>query len=478
VPAYALGGLMLLHAHANAITQLRGSATDTFPVPFAGNASLSVPPGVLQVPGTAAISALADRLETDRFRAVIVSAPDGYPSYGAPSERGHPAHVAQFWRLRLLDGYPTLPRRLADLPWPESSRSLRALSFPRAETLPWPLLAALNVKYAVVASPELLLNAPSAGDFAPSDDIAARIQVLENPLQPVPRVFFARRVASDMVALPSRFEPVSAVVLDAAPLALVPLGRPEPPPSSCGVVEFGRVEPPCGVNVQALGFRAISVSWQPLTNPEAVAVVDIASSTDRPLGAPIPVPAGEQSHVVTGLRPNTIYRVRVRTCLNDACSLAGAVQQVTLGSSLSADELDGRLPPDPVAESWVSGGGEPREFEVTSDDTIRAEFGQDHVSLALTPASTPRFLVLNELYHPRWRAYAGDRELHILPTNKVMRGLLVPPGVWQIELQFVPFSRTWAAAALATAGVFVGLSGVLALGWLDRRRAPAEPPRA
>ncbi len=44
-----------------------------------------------------------------------------------------------------------------------------------------------------------------------------------------------------------------------------------------------------------------------------------------------------------------------------------------------------------------------------------------------------RFLVLNELYHPAWRAWVDGREGTIYPTNVVMQGLVMPAGAAAVE---------------------------------------------
>jgi len=81
----------------------------------------------------------------------------------------------------------------------------------------------------------------------------------------------------------------------------------------------------------------------------------------------------------------------------------------------------------------------------------------------VSPGQQPRFLVLDELYHPRWHAFADGRELRIYPTNGVMRGIVVPAGVSRIELHFIPFVLTPAARLFLASGaaLLVGTSVVL-----------------
>ena len=44
--------------------------------------------------------------------------------------------------------------------------------------------------------------------------------------------------------------------------------------------------------------------------------------------------------------------------------------------------------------------------------------------------------MINEAYDPQWRAWAGDRELTILPTNVVMRGIVVPEGATHVRMRY------------------------------------------
>ena len=81
--------------------------------------------------------------------------------------------------------------------------------------------------------------------------------------------------------------------------------------------------------------------------------------------------------------------------------------------------------------------------------------------------------MVNELYHPNWHAYAtgpaGRTELKVWPTNVVMRGVLVPPGVGQIEMRFEPFFLSWQAEGLVVTGLLLVLAGWRTLRRLDER---------
>jgi hypothetical protein len=94
----------------------------------------------------------------------------------------------------------------------------------------------------------------------------------------------------------------------------------------------------------------------------------------------------------------------------------------------------------------------------------------DRLDIRLEPADEPRFLVLNERFHPRWRAWAGAQELRIYRTNVVMRGLVVPPGVSHITMQFVPFVFSARALPFYGGALFLLAAG----GWVFRRLARAS----
>ena len=141
-------------------------------------------------------------------------------------------------------------------------------------------------------------------------------------------------------------------------------------------------------------------------------------------------------------------------------------------SSLDAAELDGVIPADPTRESIVEGLDGPLTLG-SAAGAIQADYSvPDRIRIQVEPAETQRFLVLNELYHPSWHAYAsgpaGRTELTVYPTNVVMRGVLVPPGASEIELRFEPFIQSRLALLLVLAGLAVGAASWLALRRLDR----------
>jgi hypothetical protein len=309
-----VGLLIAVQAIAHADARFNGEEIRSGETPFAGNNLLFAAPGDFQRPSDGARERLARRLERDDFRTAVVCEPHRFGAFCAP-------HVSHFWDMRLVDGYSTgVPARLAMLPWPAGVLSLRALTFPSLNALPWDLLALLNVKYGLVARSDWYANRLD-GDRA-----VGKVEIVTNPRPVVPRAFFARTVTP----------------------------------------------------VQGL--------------PEALRALTQA----RPSG-------------------------RLRDVMTDSV----------------VENYDG-----PMA--------------LTDGGALRVNWTSDRIEIHVTPAAQPRFLVLNELYHPDWIAEVGDRAVTVYPTNVVMRGVLVPGGAEHIRFTFRPFARpvtmaVFGACALITA---------------------------
>jgi hypothetical protein len=310
-----------------------------------------------------ATEAFANRLETDRYRTVLLSP----PTFPTPC----PPHIAQFWRLRLFEGYGTaLPTRLFALPFPWGVCGIQALFHPTIDQIDWRLLGLLNVKYALVVNDGFYANAVRDVRGVAREAGPADVTIIENPNPPVPRVFFVRRLDK----VPD---------LGAGLLAL-----------------FGeRIYP-----ATRWAFR----DW-----PECV-----------------------------------------RARLEDRIELIGPPPL-----ALADDDV--------VEKSCIEGWDGPTEFP---GGRITATFGSDRIEIDVDPCARSRFLVLNELWHPSWHAYADGRELPIHPTNIFMRGLEVPAGATRVVLEFRPFVTSPPAFGFYGGSLVLLLGGFVKL----RRRASAD----
>lgn len=126
------------------------------------------------------------------------------------------------------------------------------------------------------------------------------------------------------------------------------------------------------------------------------------------------------------------------------------------------------LPSDPVKQSFVEGLGTARAFPARG--SIKLEGGQDHLVLRFNAAPEERFIVLNELYYPGWTATSTRGMLSILPTNAVMRGILVPAGIDRIDLLYVPVVLKPIAQGAYAIAVSLFAAAFLTLRRSDRTR--------
>ena len=54
------------------------------------------------------------------------------------------------------------------------------------------------------------------------------------------------------------------------------------------------------------------------------------------------------------------------------------------------------------------------------------------------------FVVLNDVWHPWWRASVDDNPVDILKANVLFRAVVVPPGKHVVRFTFHPFSGAFA----------------------------------
>ncbi len=116
---------------------------------------------------------------------------------------------------------------------------------------------------------------------------------------------------------------------------------------------------------------------------------------------------------------------------------------------------------DPVQTSFVEGLGKASSF--AGDGTIELRGRDDALELRFAVSSSERFLVLNDLYYPGWRAISGGSELPILPTNAVMRGVVVPAGATSVQFSYASNLDSMPAWAFRIAAVLIMLALFLEL---------------
>jgi hypothetical protein len=184
----ALVFLIGAQAWVFANNEINGSTVQTQSVPFAGGNFYSAPRSDFTPPSQEELGALQGRLETREYRSALIC--DQKSAGGMCA-----AHVSNFWKIRLVDGYYGLgvPARIASLPWP-TGFNLRSIQFDNQNEIPWRLLGLLNVRQAVVVDQRLYANTSGPQGNARDTVSLEGLRILENPFPVAPRAFFASSV--------------------------------------------------------------------------------------------------------------------------------------------------------------------------------------------------------------------------------------------------------------------------------------------
>jgi hypothetical protein len=184
---WTLGLAIGLQTFLGADFQINGSQTNTG-LPFLNGNIYYSSKANFHPPTRDAIAALSQRLDNENYRGVLLCKPEIAGGFCA-------GHVAEFWRLRVIDGYYGLgvPRRLATLPW-RFGFGLRTISHTNLDEFDWPTLSLLNVKYVVVVDEALYRNNSAGLGEAWRPVSPESVKVIINPLPVAPRYYFAHNV--------------------------------------------------------------------------------------------------------------------------------------------------------------------------------------------------------------------------------------------------------------------------------------------
>ena len=419
IVAVALAATIAFECFLYARERLLGEHTNTYPVAFRSGNYFSAPPGTLQPPSRECRAWLHERLADERYRSVVVADSARFHPFAAP-------HLSQFWQLRLLDGYPGLPMKLAELPWPAGIANLRSIAFRSTKDVPWLLLSVLNVRNVIVLSEAFYYNVAYGGKPERGCPGLAGLAVLENPYPVLPRAFFVSK--------------------------LLPMPTEDP------------LKPIERFTARSIGPGRILVKWWAQIRDGDVEVQIRRVGTARYGTAAGYSPLSDRQVVVGGLTPGASYEVRMRKINRRGKELfattsipitmpIGMVDEIS--PSLTEDDslVYKAFPYDARLSAMVEGIESTSTFAV--DGQVRAKYSADVMRFEFDPLQQARFLVINELFHPRWRAYVDGRPQLVLLANRVMQGVEIPPGARMAELRFEPFSNTRAAVLLVALGVLI-----------------------
>lgn len=499
----AFGSAIITEGFLYAQERFFGEPTRSFPIAFRSYNYFTAPGGTFSVPSASCREQLGNQLESNTYRSVSLGDPAHYFAFTGP-------HLSQFWQLRLLDGYPGLPKRLAELPWPPGIANLRSLTFRQADALPWELLGILGVKYAVLVSDNLYFNSFEMTSSGHDCGAATEVKVLKNPFPVLPRYYFAesaqvlkndqnipeisginiRIVAQGQLELewwsPMRDGAIEVQLRSKKESTFQAVGHIPPINDGRlrvgGILEGGEyvfrlrkldakgrenfVSDELDVFVPKIsgaapkiteisrGDRGKSyVTW--VKNPGAINMkVEVRHGIDGEFMPVAEVPASDGGAWVPLNEPVQANAVRIQSTFSSGVSPHS--DTVLLGKTSESFGLLVRkmFGEDPRLSVSVEGAVADRRY--ATDGLIHAIYHLGGVTLNFEASEHERFLVVNEMFHPRWRATVAEKELTIFPTNHVMLGTQVPSGARQVELEFLPvLKNSWAPMSLVAGFLIV-----------------------
>lgn len=106
---------------------------------------------------------------------------------------------------------------------------------------------------------------------------------------------------------------------------------------------------------------------------------------------------------------------------------------------------------------------------------IMTEYSPNHVSYSVN-APQDGFAVFSEIYYPKgWKAFIDGKEVPIIQTNYIFRGLSVPAGTHQVKFSFEP-EVVYASARYSLIGIITIIVTVLAAAgwWLIQSKKKAK----
>lgn len=487
----------VIYAHE----KLFGEQTRTFPVAFQGHNYLNVPGNAFSVPTAKCRNSLGAALESGGYRSVSLGDPNKYYAFTGP-------HLSQFWQLKLLDGYPGLPKRLAALPWVPGVVDLRSLVFRDQKEMPWELLSILGVKYAVPVSDNLYYN-----QIKNSVDVSEcpeyKIDALKNPFNVIPRQFFAGEVVPYKEnGVLSSFSPIDISIVSNSQVELSwwlalrdgdievqmrpdsdvkyhTIGRLSPISNAkfpiggliVGKTYFFRLhklqpegklpvfsdpisfrmplvdkEQPVITKISRIDHNHALVFWkQPIK--DGFMRIEVRRGIDDIFTQIADIPASKGFAKIKMPEPMDINAVRIQSRMNDAVSPHS--KPYLLGSS--ADYYSPLIKKffisDPKNTALVEGSIEPGLY--FSGGPLHASYRGDIAQIYFDPSDQKRFLVINEMFHPRWTAKVDGVDTRLYPTNYVMTGIPIPADAKSVELEFHPILKSFGAKVCFTLGLLM-----------------------
>ncbi|MEP7341505.1 MAG: YfhO family protein [Acidobacteriota bacterium] len=108
--------------------------------------------------------------------------------------------------------------------------------------------------------------------------------------------------------------------------------------------------------------------------------------------------------------------------------------------------------------------------KTSAEERVEFKRYESHRLTLQSQSYQPRLLVLSEVYYRGWDAWIDGDQQPVKRVNYTLRGLLVPPGIHEIEFRYTAPSF-WKGARYSLLGLFILLSGIIITQVSEKRRA-------
>jgi uncharacterized membrane protein YfhO len=106
-----------------------------------------------------------------------------------------------------------------------------------------------------------------------------------------------------------------------------------------------------------------------------------------------------------------------------------------------------------------------------NDQVTVTSYEPDAITLS-AKAAGDGILVVSEVYVPGWRAYVDGKEVEILPTNYIQRGVALPAGEHTVVFRYDPLSlKLGLWLTVVSAVVALAILGAAAYERIKRRHS-------